>query len=153
MMSCERLLIPVDFSAEAALAMEWAVKLAEEGNAPLIYLLHVLPFADSAYQLRWTEDLVGMRSDVAERNLTMWQEKLPKDIPSIALLRKGAVAEEISRFCKEKAIDLVILSTHERRNHSRAQRPTVCEETVRLAGCPVLVLHLNKKTAALAALR
>lgn len=149
MMNCNRLLVPIDFSKEAELALEWAVKLAREEKAPSIYLLHVLPYVvDPTYLTGWTVDLVGLRWDEAKKDLAQWREKVPSTIPCFPLLQKGSVAKEIERACNEKAIDLVIMTTRERRGVARVIKPNASEETVRLAPCPVLVLHLNKKTTA-----
>ncbi len=148
MMNCKRILVPVDFSAKAELALEWAVRLAKEEQSPMIYLLHVLPYiADPTYLIGWTDDCAGFRWDQAEHDLMQWQEKIPRSIPSIALLRKGKISETIATICKEKAIDLVVMTNHERRIISRVIRPSTSEETTRLACCPVLVLHLNQQTA------
>ena len=147
-MNCNRLLVPVDFSEESAMALEWAVRLALQESKPTIYLLYVLPYViDPTYLVGWTDDLVGLRMREAERDLMEWQTKIPKHIPSIALLRKGRVAEEIAHVCHEKAIDMVIMTTRERRGIERAIHPNASEKTVHAVRCPVLILHLNSKTA------
>lgn len=148
MIKYNRILVPVDFSPASEMAMEWAIKLAKEADAPMIYLVHILPYiVDVNYLLGWTDDTTGLKWEQAEQDLAHWQSKIPSSIPSVAMLQKGNVAGEVARLSQEKMIDLIVMTSRERRNIARIDRPNASEETVRLASCPVLVLHLNRKTS------
>lgn len=149
MTNCNRVLVPVDFSTDAALALDWAIRIAKEERNPTIYLLHVLPYmVDPTYLMGWTDDMVGLRYMEAERELVRWQNKIPEKMSSISLLKKGDIAGEVAAVADEKAINLVVMTTRERRGLSRIPRPNISEDVVRLALCTVLVLHLNKGAVA-----
>jgi nucleotide-binding universal stress UspA family protein len=151
MIKYNRILVPIDFSPASELALEWAIKLAKEADAPMIYLTHILPYTvDVNYLLGWTDDTTGLRWEQAEQDLMHWQSKVPASIPSVATLQKGNVADEVAKISWDKGIDLIVMTSRERRNSARIVRQNASEETVRLASCPVLVLHLNRKTANLA---
>jgi nucleotide-binding universal stress UspA family protein len=148
MFDLKRILVPVDFSEESEFALEWAVKLGAQEKTATIFLVHVLPYVlDPTYLMNWTDDLVGFRWDQAKKDLVEWTKKVPRSIPCFPILCKGGIGEQIQRVCDEKKVDLVIMTSRERRGLARIIHPNASEATVRLVSCPVLVLHRKQKIA------
>lgn len=147
-MNIMRILVPVDFSEESELALQWATTVAAKSRGATIYLLHVSPsvadpeaegFAGVGYLMEETE---------AKKTMQEWLQNLPGDILGFPLFVKGRIPEAIERVCREKSIDLVIMTTRGRRGMRPLLPDSTTEETVRVAPCPVLVLHRNSKTHA-----
>ena len=146
-MKIMRILVPVDFSQGSELALEWATLLASKARGATIYLLHVTPskaeeeaqgFAGVGYLMEKTE---------AKKLMSEWVKNLPPEILSFPLFMKGSIPGVVERVCQEKSIDLVIMTTRGRRGMQALLPHSTTEETVRVAPCPVLVLHRNAKTA------
>ncbi|MCG3203680.1 MAG: putative universal stress protein [Elusimicrobia bacterium] len=151
MMRLKKILVPVDFSKEAELAVKWAVKLAKEENKSTIYLLNVLyPIAyvpEVGYDI---ENIVKDQIREAKEKLKKWQKIIPPQLISKTLCVEGDLAKIVQILCEKENIDLVVMTTRGRRGLSRVAHPNVSEKIVRTAPCPVLVLHLNPKMEMLA---
>ena len=140
-----RILVPVDFSKESAFALEWAQMVAKKTPGATIYLLHVLPptavgMGSVGYE---------MEKEEVEKKLEAIQNKLPDDLLSFLIQETGSIASVVAKVCTEKNIDLVVMTTRGRRGMKHFLPESTTEETVRLAPCPVLVLHLNAKGQAI----
>jgi nucleotide-binding universal stress UspA family protein len=151
MFGMKRILVPVDFSPESALALEWGVKLAGATEGATIYLLHIdgEPIPVDSPELR--DQVVAFDRAEARRQLEAWQTRVPPSLAAVVLSRIGEIAEQIHRVCDEHAIELVVLTTHGREGLSRIFHPNAAEKIVRTAPCPVLVLHMNPQTQAMTA--
>jgi nucleotide-binding universal stress UspA family protein len=144
----KKILVPVDFSKEAELAIEWAVNLAKEEKDAVIWLLHILPAVPIVEAGLVIERLIEIEWDNAKQHLEQWQRKVPPPLSSSVVIGKGDPLWEIAELCRREDIDLVVMTTHGRRGLSRMAHPNLSERVVRVAPCPVLVLHLNSKTEA-----
>ncbi len=147
-MKIVRILVPVDFSKGSELALQWAALLAGKTRGTTIYLLHVSPskveqegqgFAGMGYL---------MEEEEAKKTMEKWLKELPGGVVGFSLFAKGRIPEIIEKLCLEKSIDLVIMTTRGRRGMQTLLPDSSTEETVRVAPCPVLVLHQNSKTPA-----
>jgi len=138
-------LVPVDFSEESELALEWAVMTAKTNPDSSIHLLHVIhsEIVVPGKEANATHYL-DIEHDVAVKRLEEWKARIPESILSLSVVREGRISEEIAGFCGERGIDLVIMTTRGRRGLSHMIHGSTSEETVRVAPCPVLVLHLNQ---------
>jgi nucleotide-binding universal stress UspA family protein len=145
MFNAKRILVPMDFSDEAMLALNWAVLLAKQNLGVTLYPTYVasaipdpvaLDVGRGAYKTA-TKDWMQEKMKVLEKGL-------PKDVSCKSLYASGNPAEEIVKFCAQKKIDLVITTTHGRKGISHLLHGSVAEQIVRTAPCPVLVLHLNQ---------
>ncbi len=144
MKSVLRILVPTNFSSESTLALEWAMLLAQKKHGTTLYLLHVLPEAATGM------GSIGYEKEMEARKSKMeaFQKVIPGDVLYFSLYHQGRPAEIIEQVCKEKDIDLVVMTTEGRRGMSRILEGSITEEVVRVAPCPVFVLHQNTKTPA-----
>ena len=141
MLKVQRILVPVDFSKESDLALDWALVIAQKNVGATIYLLHVLPPKASGMGSMGYR----MEKDEIEKKLAALQNQIPKSLHSSIVKESGKVPQVVSKFCEEKDIDLVIMTTRGRRGMKHFLTDSITEESIRLAPCPVLVLHLNSK--------
>ena len=145
-----RVLVPINFTAESQLALEWAQTVAKNKTGTTVYLMHVLPLKETPQQLGVGSVGYEMEMDSIKSRMQEWLDKLPKDLLAFALYETGSVADAVAKVCKEKDIDLVVMTTRGRRGLTHILKGSTTEETIRVAPCPVLVLHLNSRTQNLA---
>lgn len=142
----QRILVPMDFSDEAMLALDWAIMVAKQVKGVTIF---------PTYVYSTVPDLVAI--DVGRRHYRTvthdWVEQRMDDVRMALaetarcepLYATGNAAIEIVTFCETKGIDLVVMTTHGREGLSHLLRGNVAEAIVRKAPCPVLVLHMNRR--------
>jgi nucleotide-binding universal stress UspA family protein len=146
-----KILVPVDFSDYSSEVVSYAADLASRFEAAL-HLLHVqqpmtytLPdnsIVLTAAQLsRINETLTKLLTDLKQTA----QEVLPT--PVEATLLEGFVANEIVRFAKDSACDLIVMGTHGRTGFKHWLLGSVAEYVVRTAHCPVLTVRLQHADA------
>ena len=145
-MQIRRILYPTDFSEATKVAANSACELAEQFGAEL-HVLHVLhdltslmPFTAIAL---WTEpEHIAEISDEAKRIIA--------DIPDAvwskgkSVVRKvcvGNVADEITTYARQHAIDLIVIGTHGHTSLMHAVLGGIAEKVVRTSDCPVLTIR------------
>jgi nucleotide-binding universal stress UspA family protein len=150
MLKAKRILVPVDFSPESELALEWAIMIAKKEPDGRIQLCHVLPtlIAPVGSEAMVFDYAAYFKDEklAVEKKLRGLKSGIPKKIFSSISVGHGVIPTEIERLCKKHRIDLVVMTTHGRQGLSRFLHGSTTEETARLALCPVLVLHLNQST-------
>lgn len=143
----KKILVPIDFSDESSLALDWGIMLAGNQAGSSLYLCHVLTVPMSPLGPEGIAyGYLGPEKKAAEERLQAWRALIPKTIPCYELLGHGRPAVEIIRLAEKHAIDLMLLAAHGRQGFSRLIHGSVTGEVVRLAPCPVLVLHMTPAT-------
>jgi nucleotide-binding universal stress UspA family protein len=140
-----RMLVPVDFTPESQLALDWAQMVARSQIDSTIFLLHALPLADRPQDLGMASIAYQMELIAIQHKMKRLQDRLPPEVITFPLYETGRVAEAIARVCENQNIDLVVMTTRGRRGQEHLLDGSVSEETVRIAPCPVLVLHRNER--------
>ncbi len=141
-----RVLVPIDFSKESEFALEWAQAVTQGKTGATVYLMHVLPLSAKPGQSGVASTAYDMELREIKEKMAQWQTRMPADLLCFPMYVTGHIPEAVTRICEEKNIDLVIMTTRGRRGLTHILEGSTTEETVRLAPCPVLVLHLNEKT-------
>lgn len=148
MLKLKNILVPVDFSKEAKLALDWAVRLARENTNATLTLLHVImpvPLAERGVDIG---AIIDAEVKTARRQINQWRAKIPASFSTVTLIEIGDPVQRIASTCKDKNIDLVVMTTGGRQGVSRFVHPNLTEKVVRIAPCPVMALHLNSKSKA-----
>lgn len=147
MLQIDRILYPTDFSKSAEQALTHALFLAEQFEAELHLLHAVVLHADDphnpAHHFPSTEEILRRLYDIAASamaELTEPHKDRPVEIRE-AQRRGFSAAQVILDYAAEHDVDLIVMGTHGRRGPRRMLLGSVCEEVVRLAGCPVLSLR------------
>jgi nucleotide-binding universal stress UspA family protein len=141
MINLRRILVPTDFSETSAAALRYASALAHR-FAARVYLLNVADYpeigAEEDYPIGVVETMQNAAHDRLRRLLT---EQDVEDLQPDYATRIGLPAEEIVRYAREHAIDLIVMGTHGREGVMRVVLGSVAETVVRRAPCPVLTVH------------
>ena len=144
-MKTQNILVPVDFSANSAAAVDYASSLANESGAEL-HLLHVHEDV-----VAFVEGFGGypMPPDVEQIKASLEQVRpTTADIPFRRCFKMGHPADEIIQYAKENQIDLIVMGTHGRTGIDRLLIGSVAEGVVRRAPCPVLTIKQPVAAAA-----
>ena len=134
-------LVPVDFSKGSEIALDYAVAMARQDKARLV-LLHVLAAA-LVYPSEGTRfDLYTLLERDARVDLArlMKRKRLRPGAAQILLMRGVNPAEIIARQAKKLHASMIIMGSHGRTGLQRLLLGSVAERTLRLAGCPVLIV-------------
>jgi universal stress protein A len=129
-----RILVPTDFSASSAAALDYARMLAARFGASL-HLLHVL---ENDFLLPMVVDPQTVEAGVLRQlhELLTIEDRERGAVP--AVLRSDAVADAIVSYARSGGIDLIVMGTHGRGGFAHLLRGSVAERVVRTAPCMVL---------------
>lgn len=138
----QHFLVPIDFSAYADAALEYAITLASKLQARLT-LLHViqsLPLGGTdmgvALPVAYLQDL---EAELRESMAGYVKRATDAGLQAEASLVHGVAFQEIVDLAKAQQVDLIIMGTHGRTGLRHVLLGSVAEKVVRLAPCPVLV--------------
>lgn len=145
-----RILVAVDSSPQARVAVDLAAKLAGGCRAE-VGLVHVMDEMVGTFEgFAPPVSLEGMRclhrekgnlllATAAERFLPAHTGLDESDVPSIhSFLRQGAVVMQIIDVADSFNADLIVIGTHARRGISHFLMGSTAEGVIRRARCPVL---------------
>lgn len=141
-----KILVPTDFSACAAAAVDCAVDLAKTLEAEIL-LLHVLPIVPfqvpGADMIQFPPEWVAScRKDALD---ALAKEKGRIQGTRLATeLREGTLHECILAAAAERKADMIVIGTHGRRGLSHALLGSVAERVVRHSPVPVLTVRGTK---------
>lgn len=149
----DRLLVPLDGSPTADLALDHAAALARLSGATVV-LLHVV---EDIKRVRGFENPRVYVEQIRPGFLTAGQALLDQAAErlheagiatEIVLLESGGqrVAEIIARQAEACACDLVVLGTHGRRGVDRLLLGSDAEHVARLAPVPVMLVRQRRTT-------
>ena len=137
------ILVPIDFSPNAAAVLEWAAHLAEEHECPLV-LLHAYHLPVDFQQLEgaylppdfWTQ----VKNDAAA-NLERHAELLrAKGLRVETVLREGYPASVIEEEAQTRNVDLIVIGTRGHTGLKHLLLGSVAERVVQKAPCAVLTV-------------
>lgn len=140
------ILLPTDFSECATYALSYAASLARQSGASVVCLHVIEPIMPAVGYTGLTEPLPI--ADISDQLEESAERELPKigecdeceglDIEEVIV--HGDAAAEIVRVAKERAVDLIVISSHGRTGWGRILFGSTAESVVRHAPCPVLVV-------------
>ena len=140
----KRIVVPIDFSANSQLALDYAHAVALRFNAAL-HLLHVCEVpalatgSMDAYAIAYT-DWSQQLGDEAERQLVDAQKKL-SGVPVTTEVLVGNPARCIVAAASAERADLIVMGTHGHGPIMHVLMGNVAERVVRSAPCPVLTVR------------
>ncbi|MEF8799583.1 MAG: universal stress protein [Halolamina sp.] len=133
---CRELLVPIDGSRGADLALTEGIAVAEETGATL-HLLHVVetgsPGADTH------SPLADERSERAKEIISEATAATESSVPEVeTAIEYGAPAKRIQRYIDEHGIELAVLGVHGETEFSRYMMGGVSAKIIRTAEIPVM---------------
>jgi nucleotide-binding universal stress UspA family protein len=141
------ILVPVDFSAHSAEALEYAIDLAKVFGAA-IHLLHCYQInvgGVSPYGLVIPEDFDREVRAAAEQKLSEWGEKArAQGITVEERISPMFPAATLADTAKEISADLIVMGTRGLTGLRHVLLGSVAERTLRVAPCPVLTVKVPR---------
>ena len=135
------ILVPIDFSANAEQALDYACALASKLGAT-VHLVHAMTSAPPALQVALSEDIIeNLVKGHREALEQMAAARLGGASFGKATVDVGDPRDLIVATAKEVGADLIVMGTHGRRGLSRMVMGSVAEDVIRNAPCPVLTVR------------
>lgn len=139
-----RILCPVDFSPHSLRALDYALSLAQEGNADI----SVLYVNDPYYRRAVPDQAAGTVMDYARFLEADLRERLDRVVPRSArewcrlreIVQTGRVWEEIVAVADDAEAELIVMGVHGRGAFDIALFGSNTHQVVRRATCPVLTI-------------
>jgi len=147
----KKVLFCTDFSENSDYAFEFAYGIAKRDDG-LLYILHVVP--ENPHQAFATamitnEEIEKIEKLIEEDLNSNYQERYAKKIENgiryEIVTRSGREDEEIIRFAKDEAADIIVVGTHGRTGIDHVFFGSVAEKVLRRSPFPVFVIPCKKK--------
>lgn len=143
----ETIMVPVDFSENALLAVDYAIKLGKRFGSRIL-LVHVYHFPVelltdwSAYgTLGGSGELLeALRKEREEQMAALAREKSASGLQIDARVLEGTPFSELVKAARNESADLLIMGTRGLTGIKHVLIGSTAEKVVRKAPCPVLVL-------------
>jgi nucleotide-binding universal stress UspA family protein len=132
------IMVPLDGSALAGLAVEPAAALAAHHHARLLIVTAHEQLAPTEALNR--ADLDALRAHLDEVRART-AEKWPISVETLMLDGGGRVAERLAEAALAQGVDFIVMTTHGRGAAGRAWFGSVADHLVRAAHCPVLLIR------------
>jgi nucleotide-binding universal stress UspA family protein len=145
MTNIRRLLVPVDFSENSRIALEWAMAFADKLDADVV-LFHAFEMPDVMKEPAQrhgllNKDMIGRAKEEVVKELQAFADKYDEDKISVAPeIGEGKPFVEIIQAAKTYDVDLIVMGTHGRTGLRSMLIGSVAEKVVRKAPCPVLTV-------------
>lgn len=123
----QKILVPLDGSALAEYAAQYAAALAGKFEGRLILL-----------RIAASDDFVGQAGDYLE---AAEQAEVLSSVEVLGIVRIGNAVKEILRVAQDEQPDLVVMSSHGRTGLEKAVFGSVAEAVVKGCTRPVLVVR------------
>lgn len=138
------ILVPTDFSDDAAEACSAAAELAVAFDAS-VRLLHVYPPVVDLFRTFGMEIPAPPTPEIRRSAAVRLDQELARLHEAGAggewLLREGGAPETIVKVAQELPADLIVMGTRGLSGVAHALAGSVAERVARLAPCPVLTVH------------
>lgn len=143
----KKILVPVDFSEYAELALEVAATLAKKYNAE-IAVLHMLGLSESAVTNNEAEEFLEMEHymKLAKKRFDMFLNRpWLKGIEITQTVQNYKIFSEINNVAKEQNIDLIVMGSHGTEGLGEIFTGSHTEKVVQSSEVPVLVIKKRTK--------
>ena len=145
MITLKKIMLPTDFSENAAHALSYAGDLAKTFGARIdLVHVHQSPIYTGAFGYGTVELPANYEDETRKAVLARLddqREKLDQDIEVKTTFLEGAPFQELIRYAAENDIDLIVMSTHGYTGLKHVLLGSTAERVVRVAPCPVLTIR------------
>ena len=139
----ESILVPLDGSPMAELALPWAFDLAEKYGARIILLrVGILPDVWSLQDAPQMDTRMDELETQCMKYLLEVETRLKdRNVPVVAEYGVGNATQRIVERSGQPDCSMVVMNSHGRDGLSRWMIGSVAEKVARHAGCPVLLIR------------
>jgi nucleotide-binding universal stress UspA family protein len=153
----KKILAPTDLSSFSANGVRYACNLAKALGAEVIvgHALSTREFTSHAASLKITssgaesDDLLGKLEEQHKQLLRQFMEQqligVGTDLNVQQIVEMGDAHTLIVNWARDKAVDLIVMSTHGRSGLPRMLLGSVTEKVLRSASCPVLAIPSHER--------
>ena len=153
----KKILTPTDLSSFSASGVRYACNLAKALGAEVIvaHAVSTSEFTSHATSLRITtsgaeaDDLIGKLLEHQKQQLRQFCEhhlaSVSADLNVQQIVEMGDAHTLIVNWARDKAADLIVMSTHGRSGLPRMILGSVTEKVLRSAACPVLAIPSHER--------
>lgn len=154
MLSIQRILVPVDFSRGALLALETALTLAEPFGAqvhvlnvwqPPPYIVPEMMVSVPGSGEAQTFDVYMHRRTLREVEDFIAPVRSKTSVSIVTDVLSGTPREVILRYAAKNPIDMIIMGTHGRGGLMHLLLGSVAEHIVRSQPCPVMTVRYSEE--------
>ena len=144
----KNILFCTDFSANAALAFDYALDAAVRREGAMLYLLHVIPEPESQFWRTYIYDADFNADEKAKRDLddkvaAEYISRIPEGMQFKVDFRIGKDYQKILEFADEISANLIVIGKQGCSPLHKFIFGGVAERVVARAKCPVLVVPLR----------
>jgi nucleotide-binding universal stress UspA family protein len=136
----QKILVAVDGSRHASVALAFAVDLAQR-YAASVCLLHAFPHVSDLLGTPYHEDLLAARTTIGRQLLEAARMQAGEALPVETLLVEGPPALAILRAAEEGHYDLIVLGSRGHGQLAGLLLGSVSAVVARHARCPVLIVR------------
>lgn len=143
-MSMPHFLVPIDFSAYAEQALDYAARLARTLKARLtvLHVIQPVPMAGVDMGVALPEAYLRELEEAVQHNMEEALGRVTADgLTAERVVLYGVPFQEIVETAKAHQVDLIVMGTHGRTGLMYVLLGSVAEKVVRLAPCSVLVVR------------
>ena len=153
----KKILTPTDLSSFSASGVRYACNLAKALGAEVIvaHAVSASEFTSHATSLKITtsgagaDDLIGKLLEHQKQQLRQFCEhhlaSVSADLNVQQIVEMGDAHTLIVNWARDKAADLIVMSTHGRSGLPRMILGSVTEKVLRSAACPVLAIPSHER--------
>jgi nucleotide-binding universal stress UspA family protein len=169
-MAVQQILVPVDYSDDAAHALQWAASLAEQYRAHLL-VLHVIGkaieevhpqgasyvtqapacyegMAPGSQPFGWQPLIIDLAAQAHTQVQAFAAQHLPRHLAVQLKVAVGKPAEAIVWVAHEAGVDLIVMGTHGRTGVRHLLLGSLAEAVIRRVRCPVMTVRRGVAVAA-----
>ncbi len=148
----QHILVPLDGSELAELALGHALSLAELCQSDITLLQVVLPLehviGDENHLIYVDQQWASQRDLALQYLKKIYKRDGPKNIKIHLAVELGPPAETIIDYSHQKPIDIIVMATHGRTGLQRWVYGSVADKVLRGAGVPVLLVRAHDQPKA-----
>jgi universal stress protein A len=142
------ILVPIDFSDNSTVVVEWASHLAQKHESAVI-LFHAYHLPVEFQQLEGAylpPDFWANVKTESEQSLSRVEERLRAEGVTVrSVVREGYAATAIIDEATEQSADLIVIGTHGLSGIKHMLLGSIAERVVQKAPCPVLTVKPRLK--------
>jgi nucleotide-binding universal stress UspA family protein len=137
--SNKKIVVPVDLSEQADLALDFALKLGDRPE--LVHVIHIGVSFGATVDPPFIYPIVEKRLESPYEKSFRERYDHPKYHGVVLTMKYGEAGHEIAEYARKIGAGLIIMQSHGRSGLSRVLLGSLAERVVRFAPCPVLVLR------------
>lgn len=138
----QRLALATDFSEASLVAFPWAEVLSRAYGAAieLVNVQEPMGLPGTLEYERHQDQIDELRAEAEERLRDFREMNLAVDLAVTTTVREGSPASALCRLARDRAVDLLLVSTRGTEGWRRVWMGGTCEEVLRQAPCPVVII-------------